>query len=97
MTAKHTPEEWQVNFDPSDDEYIEINDNVGDPIAVVHAGGVRSIDEDQINARLIAAAPEMLATLETVYQDIELQNVKGGTDELNLMVQAAIRKARGKP
>lgn len=45
--------------------------------------------------RMIAAAPELLEALEAVYQDIELQNVNGGSDELNFMVQKAISKARG--
>ena len=36
---------------------------------------------------------KLLAALRAVYQDIELQNVPGGSCELNLMVQAAIREA----
>lgn len=39
---------------------------------------------------------ELLEALQAVYRDIELQNVVGGSDELNTMVQAAIAKAEGR-
>ncbi len=42
---------------------------------------------------LIKSAPQLLEALQAVYKDIELQNVKGGSDELNLMVQEAIKAA----
>jgi len=35
----------------------------------------------------------LLEACKAVYQDIELQNVKGGSDELNIMVQQAISLA----
>ena len=35
----------------------------------------------------------LLEACKAVYQDIELQNVKGGSDELNIMVQQAIAQA----
>ncbi len=48
--------------------------------------------ETEENARLIAAAPELYRALVAVYGDIELQNVKGGSDELNAIVCEALRK-----
>ena len=36
----------------------------------------------------------LLAALQAVYSDIELQNVEGGSAELNLIVQAALVKAK---
>lgn len=48
------------------------------------------------NAYLIASAPDMYEALLAVYQDIELQNVDGGSAELNLIVQKALAKAEGK-
>jgi len=55
-----------------------------------------TLEEVEANACLIAAAPDLLEALKAVYADIELQNVEGGSDELNLMVQMAISKAEGK-
>lgn len=37
----------------------------------------------------------LVAALQAVYRDIELQNVPGGSDELNLMVQAALERVEG--
>lgn len=39
---------------------------------------------------------DMYEALLSVYSDIELQNVAGGSDELNIMVQQALAKADGK-
>ena len=39
---------------------------------------------------------DLLEALQAVYADLELQNVKGGSDELNIMVQKALAKGEGK-
>ena len=36
----------------------------------------------------------LVEALEAVYSDIELQNVKGGSDELNMLVQTALAQAK---
>ena len=36
------------------------------------------------------AAPDLYKALLAVYTDIELQNVEGGSDELNIIVQEAL-------
>ena len=46
-------------------------------------------------ARLRAAAPDLLEALLEVYADIEIPNVKGGSDQLEQQVAAAIAKATG--
>ena len=38
-----------------------------------------------------AKVMRLVKALEAVYKDIDLQNVAGGSDELNLMVQAALK------
>ena len=43
--------------------------------------------------RLKKINADLLEALKAVYNDIEVQNVKGGSDELNLVVQEAIKKA----
>lgn len=55
------------------------------PVALVHP---RHIDE-------FLATPDIYKALLAVYGDIELQNVKGGSEELNLQVQQALEKAEG--
>ena len=58
--------------------------------------GLHNEEEDLANARLIAATPDLYEALMAVYTDIELQNVKGGCDELNFVVQQALAKVEGK-
>ena len=41
----------------------------------------------------LAQRDALLEACRAVYQDIELQNVKGGSNELNIMVQQAIAQA----
>ena len=68
MTIKHTPGPWQINnFDP-----FQVCDADGEArgcaaIAVMHG----TAKEKRANARLIAAAPELLAALECLLGDIE--------------------------
>ena len=55
--------------------------------------GCDTCAEQKANAYLIAAAPELLAALNAVYSDIELNNVEGGSEELAFIVEQAIAKA----
>lgn len=87
---KHTPGPWKVT--EADTFTAKILGPNGYPIAYVEQGHET---DPEANVHLIVAAPELLEALLAVYADIELQNVKGGSDELNLMVQAAIAKVEG--
>lgn len=49
---------------------------------------VNSHDSDQVKIDALVGA------LKAVYADIELQNVQGGSDELNQIVQSALKQAR---
>lgn len=73
--TKHTPGPWTADGEDSD---WEINFN-GISIAEVY---------DEADARLIAAAPDMLAALEAVEADY----IKA---DLRVIVRAAIAKAKG--
>lgn len=42
------------------------------------------------------SAPKLYEALLAVYKDIDLQNVQGGSDELNILVQQAIAEVEGK-
>ena len=66
---KHTPGPWRI--DDGDEGVFGIFDSNGQAIAYLSenpykGGGLPGWDVDQANARLIAAAPELLAALKTL-------------------------------
>ena len=62
MTGKHTPGPWVAQTDPC--HYDTLSDVVGgDGNLFVSVGGKASWQEQEANARLIAAAPELLEAL----------------------------------
>lgn len=65
MTTKHTPGPWvRRNIASARDIYIGAADDGGAPsVAIVPARVNRPADEADANARLIAAAPDLLAAL----------------------------------
>lgn len=80
MNAKHTPGPWIY-----DETWALINAEHGSEIAAVHAArGTKG--EPQANARLIAAAPDLLAALVDAYERL--------TGDRS-MIRAAIAKATG--
>ena len=48
------------------------------------------------NCMIMKAGRDLYEALMAVYKDIELQNVKNGSDELNIIVQQALAKVEGK-
>lgn len=60
--AEHTPGPWSVEHDEDADTISIVN--FGGEIAVLH--GVSMGENDESDARLIAAAPDLLAALEAV-------------------------------
>jgi len=77
-----TPDDWQINSDLRDDCLVQMTPTIGHE----HLS-----DEDKANARLIAAAPDMLAALEQVSRMWRVLRDEG---MLN-MVEEAIAKAQG--
>lgn len=75
MTAKHTPGPW---FAEKNDSYWEVNPDKGGenelPFSVANvcssAPGNRDGGLQEANARLIAAAPELLAALQLVAGEV---------------------------
>jgi hypothetical protein len=104
MTTTHTPGPWE-NMHPF------ITDGKNQVIAKVQAAGdqngaiqwkhATTADlENVANAHLIAAAPEMLNTLEDIapYLAEDVENWNRGTKAFLLaMVRNAIRTAKGEP
>lgn len=91
----HTPGPW--TFDPNLDPENEpvIWSPAGLDVATVETGAAR--DENQIvaNARLIAAAPELLAVLESLWDAYTAPDGALGDEDMWLAVAAAIAKAKG--
>lgn len=79
---KHTPGPWNVNDERGIDGNIYIED----------ALGVVAIVTDEANARLIAAAPELLEVAQGILADDMLQYLPA---EYVSKVRAAIAKATG--
>jgi hypothetical protein len=83
---KHTPGTWMVSDIPTRDRRISVANDGGAPdIAVVLSRISRTDAETAANARLIAAAPALLAAL------IELRYAC--TEKAEAMADAAIAKA----
>ena len=81
MNSTHTPGTWDVSFGRND--------------AAIHAGGTIAMIDDvmtgwRANARLIAAAPDLLAALIELQQMVEAGESNEGT---HAVVRAAIAKA----
>ena len=74
MTTQHTPGPWFPDFDddPFDIGTFAIKDDFDTPIAHVEGwdGEEDTAKQAKANARLIAAAPSMLATLQVVLESM---------------------------
>ncbi|MBV9483804.1 MAG: hypothetical protein JO249_24110, partial [Acidobacteria bacterium] len=92
QTAQHTPGPWQAITTAT---RFTVNDKDGFPVLRINGGMVPV----EANARLIAAAPDMLDALEFVrmtFADIEASKRKGYYVECPKIVDAAIAKAEGR-
>ena len=105
MTAKHTPGPWHIGMKPGPMIYGEHGEQVADMVV-----SMINIVEHSANARLIAAAPDLLQALEnltdavqsgTSYADdtaagkaLSILSGRSGTTWLS-DARAAIAKAKG--
>ena len=93
--TQHTPGPWRVAFG----NRLEVHgpkDEIGWPASIVYNAGLCTSEEAQANARLIAAAPDMLAAL----QDIMAESSRDDDDHdviatIQGVCRAAIAKAKG--
>lgn len=84
---KHTPGPWEVKTNSIGNPTVESSSSM---FIICHTP--LATNETRCNARLIAAAPEMLEALEHIIQTPEYSHLYPGTKEL---AEAAINKARG--
>ena len=100
MTVKHTPGPWFYAESEVGTPFVD-SESVGDLSAVA-----LPIDEQKANARLIAAAPDLLAALRTAEASLadigdadrepDVEWCERRAAEALPLVRAAIAKARGK-
>lgn len=100
MTAnKHTPGPWHVGFaDDSGPGYITTFDSGLVVVRGGYANGLKFGAIRKSDARLIAAAPELLEALNMVFarlKEIEICNDISIPHELKESARAAIEKATG--
>jgi hypothetical protein len=98
--SKHTSGPWSACcldrcphhvFGPNGDEIIcDLNHNEPDAYGYDEYNGIVTIDQRQANARLIAAAPDLLEALENLENDDN--SIPSYAWD---MVQSAIAKAKG--
>jgi hypothetical protein len=95
MSAKHTPGPWfAVGYQ------VEIErENVADICTTnAHLFGQPGLHDDaraMANARLIAAAPDMLKMLEVARDCLEASNFEGEDDEVLAAIASVIARAKG--
>lgn len=85
---KHTPGPWDTSVDAVPDGHVQITVHAGDGTRVATAF------EEVANSWLIAAAPEMLAALQRIYEGSTGELDADGNDP-GLVARAAIQKATG--
>ncbi len=105
MNAKHTPGPWNIGSSDLPVSRMSIHckghkDSCHSTVALMVSRGVIGIshDEEFANARLIAAAPDLLEALKdcVAVMDRELAGLKVIQPELSA-ARAAIAKATGEP
>ena len=113
MNTEHTPGPWDTKIvDYGDMKEVEAIVSPAaaytprDTFFVVLPGAIvgRSLDECDANARLIAAAPELLASLESLFEHCAMVHRHWGegsnqkeADAAQAAARAAIAKAKGAP
>lgn len=99
MKIKHTPGPWQILPEEADKDYIRIRGTVlggrykvaNVPTPTYEGVPPREVEETRANARLIAAAPELLAMLEAWFEHEYGYGIGPTHDE----VKTLIAKAKG--
>ena len=94
--SKHTPGPWRVTEAHGQTQVVAVNRYPG-KVTTGIADIFDAIDgtkEWAANARLIAAAPDMLAVLEAVFEELT-DHPEDFEDWLRAEIPAAIQKARG--
>lgn len=93
MKTKHTPAPWIWQYDGTDKSGLKVI--AGDDLNIVDFVGGENIQEAEANARLIAAAPELLEALEQCLTRINPKSKDTWDLKAIHVAKAAIAKATG--
>jgi len=94
-SSQHTPGPWNVEY-PDDDSHIFVTDLQDVTVATVWRQPLDPPEWADSNARLIAAAPEMLSALEVAYAELENhRDVPGIAKHVLPCIRAALAEAKG--
>lgn len=101
--AKHTPGPWMattlVTMREPLESHFQIRRENGQVIAVTHLDSWATKEEDKANARLLAAAPDLLASLQAILVFARFGAHEMGTDTKEhqdfVAARDAIAKATG--
>lgn len=94
--SKHTPGPWSAEVDRENDHEINIVSGNRPFVATAWPANHQEDKEQEANARLIAAAPELLEALRIVRDT--LPHINGNASSVNSLLKltgAAIAKATG--
>lgn len=97
MTTKHTPGEWRVRHNSVGGPFISSdNGTIADvrTFGGIHVGGPQH-PETMANARLIAAAPDLLRYLKEARRTLEMWKDVAPAVSLCADIDAAIARATG--
>lgn len=97
--AGYTKGPWELDGESlRGGSYTAINGEGWDELATVVTrmrGNAEDNPEGVANARLIAAAPELLEALELARDHLEVSNYEGDEDELLAKIDALLARAKG--
>lgn len=111
MSNAHTPAPWVLKIRPAEHDNNITVAEIEQPRLVKYRGGIArlqsaehidGIDEDELvaNARLIAAAPDILEALKGLLADIQdyqrINNLGGEDNHWQVIARVAIAKAEGR-
>ena len=95
MSGKHTPGPWFAVGYQVEIESETVADICTTDATLFGQGGLHDDARAMANARLIAAAPDMLEMLEVARDSLEVSNYEGEEDEVLAAIASVIAKAKG--
>jgi len=92
METKHTAGQWNPEYNRVISSFNILKD--GDIIAAINDDGTKEFEEVEANAKLIAAAPELLEMCIATLEDLESGELTGNaTEDALINLRAAIKAA----